>query len=361
MARRGKATKVELLRFETNLMCNIMALKHELETKTYQVGQYRKFKVHEPKERDIMSLQYRDRIVQHVICDNIIEPMLEPRLIYDNAACRKGKGTHFALDRLNGYMRKGYNKWGSDFYALKCDVHKYFYSIDHDVLRKYLYRYIADEDIRWLLDVVIDSTDSTVGLPIGNMTSQWFAVFYLDALDRFIKEELKIKMYVRYMDDFIILHNDKKFLQECLRRIREFLYDELKLELNEKTQILPIRNGVDYIGFHSYLTDTGKIIRKLRKRSKAAMKRKIKKFNEAYAAGELDYMSIQQSVAAWMGHAKHGNTYYLRKNILGRLKLRKDDKNEKKVNQYINNYNNADGLNSNGTACGDSVGAGCSH
>lgn len=163
------------------------------------------------------------------------------------------------------------------------------------------------------------------------------------------------------MDDFIILHNDKKFLQECLRRIREFLYDELKLELNEKTQILPIRNGVDYIGFHSYLTDTGKIIRKLRKRSKAAMKRKIKKFNEAYAAGELDYMSIQQSVAAWMGHAKHGNTYYLRKNILGRLKLRKDDKNEKKVNQYINNYNNADGLNSNGTACADSVGAGCSH
>ncbi len=324
-AKRGKATKTELLRFEEDLMCNLMALKNELETKTYKVGNYRRFKVFEPKERDIMSLQYRDRIVQHIICDNIIEPLLEPKLIYDNGACRKGKGTHFTLNRLNTYMRKGYHKWGSEFYALKCDVKQYFYSIDHEILRKYLYRHIADKDIQWLLDVIIDSTDSDVGLPIGNMTSQWFAVFYLDALDKFIKQELKIQMYVRYMDDFVLLHNDKKHLQECLRRIRAFLKDEMKLELNEKTQILPIRNGVDYIGFHSYLTKTGKIIRKLRKRSKAAMKRKIHRFNTAYAAGIMDYESIRQSVASWIGHAKHGNTYYLRQNIMGRLKLRKDD------------------------------------
>lgn len=335
-ARRGKGTKAEVLKFEESLMSNIAKLQRGLERKTYRISGYRYFKIYEPKERDIMSLMYRDRIIQHAICDYVLEPFLDERLIYDNAACRRGKGTHFALDRLKKFMRDAYGKWGTDFYVLKCDVRRYFYSIDHDILKKHLYRYISDEDVKWLLDVIIDSSGAEVGVPIGNMTSQWFAVFYLDALDRYIKEELKIKFYSRYMDDFVLLHNDREYLNECLRKIKIFLAEELHLELNEKTQIFPAKNGVDYIGFHTYLTEEGKIVRKVRRDSKQKMKRKIKKFNKAYAAGEIGYEEVRHSVASWIGHAKHGNTYYLRKNVLGRLHLRRDNKNT--LNEIISDF-----------------------
>ncbi|MDO5396375.1 MAG: RNA-directed DNA polymerase [bacterium] len=269
-----------------------------------------------------MALSYRDRVVQRCLCDKVLEPYLDARLDYDNAACRKGKGTHFALDRLKYFMKQGYNKWGNGYYILKCDIRKYFYNINHNILKKNLYQYIEDKNIIWLLDIIIDSTDGDVGLPIGNMTSQWFAVFYLDKLDKYIREKLKIKLYSRYMDDFILIHNDKEYLKQCLKKIRLFLQEMLGLELNEKTQIFPVKNGVDYLGFHSYLTETGRVIRKIRKKSKAAMKRKIKKFNIGYSAQEISYERISQSISSWVGHAKHGNTYYLRKNIMKRLKLR---------------------------------------
>ncbi len=314
-----------------------MALKRELETHTYQIGGYKSFKVYEPKERDIMALHYRDRVVQRSLCDNVLEPFMEPRLDYDNAACRKGKGTHFALDRLKKFMRSAYNRWGLDYYILKCDIRKYFYSIDHDILKSMLYPYFKDDELIWLLDLIIDSTDG-VGVPIGNMTSQWFAVFYLDALDRFVRNELKIDYYTRYMDDFILISNDKDYLKDCLKNMTNFLADKLHLELNEKTQIFPARNGVDYLGFHTYVTETGKIIRKIRRKSKASMKRKIKKFNDAYAKGEMSYETVRSSVASWLGHAKHGNTYHLRKKIMGELSLRRNVENEKKTTEYPDGF-----------------------
>ncbi|MGN0181886.1 MAG: reverse transcriptase/maturase family protein [Candidatus Ornithomonoglobus sp.] len=325
------------MEFENELMYNIMKLKIELEEKIYSVGGYKSFKVYEPKEREIMALSFRDRIVQHSLCDNVLEPFLDARLDYDNAACRKGKGTHFALDRLKYFLQKGYNKWGSDYYILKCDIRKYFYNINHDILKKNLYRFIGDEDLIRLLDVIIDSTDGNVGLPIGNMTSQWFAIFYLDKMDRFIRNELRIKLYSRYMDDFILIHNNKDYLKECLDRIRAFLDDELALELNEKTQIFPVKNGVDYLGFHTYITETGKVIRKIRRKSKAAMKRKIKKFNIEYSANNMEYERIHQSIASWIGHAKHGDTFYLRKNIIKKLNLQRSNDNEEKTDQSAGN------------------------
>lgn len=327
-SRRGKGNKNSIMKFETETQYNIFAIKRELETKTYKIGKYNEFKVYEPKERDIMSLGYRDRIVQHVLCDNVLEPYLDARLDYDNAACRKGKGTHFALDRLKRHMKTAYNLWGCDYWVLKCDIRKYFYNIDHNILKEMLYKHIEDEDIKWLLDIIIDSTNGSVGLPIGNMTSQWLAVFYLDTMDKYIRTELGIKLYSRYMDDFVLIHKDREYLKVCLLKLREFLADKLKLELNEKTQIFPIRNGVDYVGFHSYLTETGKVIRKLRKKSKQKMKRKIHRFNEAYSKGEIDFEKVRQSTASWIGHAKHGNTYNLRKNIMGKLKLRYEPQNK---------------------------------
>ncbi len=321
-SRLGKGGRLDVLLFETELNCNLYELQRELIDKTYKISGYRSFKIYEPKEREIMSLSYRDRIVQHSLCDNVLEPFLDKRLDIDNASCRRGKGTLYALDRLKMHMKKAYNLWGCGYYALKCDIRRYFYNIDHDILKKKLYKYISDKDLKWLLDVVIDSTEGK-GVPIGNMTSQWFAVFYLDALDRFIRGELKIKLYTWYMDDFVLLHNDKDYLKQCLSKIREFLDKELRLELNEKTQILPIKNGVDYVGFHSYLTETGKVVRKLRRRSKATMKRKIKKFNQAYASGDMDYESVERSIMSWIGHAAHGDTYRLRNSVMQKLRLQR--------------------------------------
>lgn len=331
MSKRGKGSKNEVIHFEMELNYNIMCLKNELENKRYKISSYNHFKVYEPKERDIMSLSYRDRVVQHSLCDNVLEPYLDKRLDYDNAACRKGKGTHFALNRLKKFMHEAYNKWGCDYYVLKCDIRKYFYSIDHNILKSMLYPCIEDKDILWLLDVIIDSTDGTIGLPIGNMTSQWFAVFYLDKMDRFVRNELKIPYYSRYMDDFVLIHKDKEYLKNCLKMLKVFLWDNLRLELNEKTQIFPIKNGVDYLGFHSYLTETGKVIRKIRRKSKTKMNKKIKNFNKLYSENKISYEEIRQSTVSWIGHAKHGNTYNLRKSMMKKLKLKRERKQNEKT------------------------------
>lgn len=314
-ARRGKRNKSDVILFENNLSCNLVELNKELLSKDYKIGQYRKFTVYEPKRRIIMSLPYRDRVVQHSLSENILEPLLERLLIFDNCASRKGKGTHFGLYRLSGFMRDFYNKRGTDGWVLKGDVKNYFYSIDHDILKEKLFRYINDVEVKWLFNHIIDSTKEGVGVPIGNLTSQYFAVFYLNTIDRFVKEELKIKYYSRYMDDFVLIHHDKEYLKECKKNIEKKCKDELKLELNPKTQIFPIRNGVDYLGFHTYLTETGAVIRKIRKESKDRMKRKLLMFKREYGKGNKNLDDIRKCLASWLGHAKHGHTYRLRKKL----------------------------------------------
>ena len=259
-ARLGKQATREVILYETRLTENLEKLRFHLERHTYQIRGYRKFRIFDPKEREIQALSYGDRIVQHSLCDNVLGPYLERHLIYDNSACRKGKGTHFALDRLTCFLRKYYRSNGSNGYILKCDVRKYFNSIDHEVLRQKVRRMDLPDDVKWLLDKIIGSYEyeEGKGLPMGNQTSQWFALYYLDSLDRLVKEKLRIRYYSRYMDDMILIHPSKEYLQECLARMREHLEGELKLTFNEKTQIHAIRQGVDYLGFHFYLTETGK-------------------------------------------------------------------------------------------------------
>lgn len=209
---------------------HIERLSYHLKGHTYRIQGYRKFRIYDPKEREIQALCYGDRIVQHSLCDNVLGPYLEKHLIYDNSACRKGKGTHFALDRLTGFLREYNRKYGEKGYILKCDVRKYFNSIDHTVLKEKISRMALSEDVRWLLGTIVDSYECEPGkgLPMGNQTSQWFALYYLDGLDRLIKEKLRIKYYTRYMDDMILLHPDKNYLKECLHEMEIYLAKELK-------------------------------------------------------------------------------------------------------------------------------------
>lgn len=205
--RRGKSRKTDVIQFELNASEELVKLQQELKEKTYHTGNYYKFTIYDPKEREIQALPFRDRIVQHNLCDNILAPLLERHLVYDNSACRKGKGTHFAMERLTIFLRDYYKKYGNKGYILKCDIHKYFDSIDHKVLKTKLMRLIKDRDIYSLLENIIDSYEKTPGkgLPMGNQTSQWFAIYYLDGLDRIVKEKFRMKYYTRYMDDCIIL------------------------------------------------------------------------------------------------------------------------------------------------------------
>lgn len=309
-ARKGKRWKYAVVRYEIDHLENIMFLHVMLTSKRYRLSPYNCFMVHEPKERLIMYNSFRDKIVQHSLCDNVLEPILSPTFIYDNYASQKGRGTHFGLDRLKGFMQKYFRQHGNaDGWVLKCDIAKYFYRIDHGVLKKQLRKLIADRDVIWLLDMIIDSTPNP-GIPIGNHTSQWFAILYLSGLDHFIKERLGIKFYGRYMDDFYLIHEDKAYLQFCLQEIRKFVTD-LGLELNQKTAIFPLSQGIDFLGFRTYMTDTGKGVRKLRRDSKNRIRRKLKKFRGLLDAGKVDFDTVLSSYDSWTGHADHGNSYHL--------------------------------------------------
>lgn len=237
----------------------------------------------------------------------------------DTFVCRQNKGTHFACNRLEKFFREHGKKHGNEGYILKFDIRKYFNSINHEVLKDKLKNF-PDDDIKELLYQIIDSYAYTPGkgLPMGNQSSQWFALYYLDGLDRLIKEHLRIKHYVRYMDDGVLIHESKKYLQECLGQMKKLIAKE-QIEFNEKTQIFPISQGVDFLGWHFYLTDTGKVIRRLRTSNKKRFKRRMKLYRRQYACGEKTFEEITQSVRSYNGHLKHGDTWKLRKHLYSNL------------------------------------------
>lgn len=288
-ARRGKRSKREVIDFELDLAKNLAELSDSLRCGAYRLSAYYRFLVHEPKERVIHALHYRDRVVQRCLCDQVLAPLLDRRLIYDNAACRVGKGTHFALRRLTQFLCRHYQQHGAAGYALKCDIRKFFDFIRHDVLKAKLRRVVADDAIFKLLCHIIDSYGAAPGrgLPLGNQTSQWFALYYLDGLDRLVKEKLRIRYYSRYMDDCVLLHHDKSVLRQCLEDMTRYLEGCLGMQFNEKTQIFPLKNGVDYLGWHFYLSDTGKIIRLLRPAAKVKFKRRLKFLRRGYAKSRV--------------------------------------------------------------------------
>lgn len=312
-ARSGKRDKSACAEFELRTLDNIAKLREELVNKTYKMQKYNTFLVHEPKERVVMASSFRDRIVQHSLCDNVFQKRILPHFIYDNYASQKGKGTHFGLRRLHKFMHQYYCNHGSEGWILKGDISKYFYSIDHDILKRQVQKLIQDKDILNLCNLIIDSTEGK-GLPIGNQTSQAFALLYLNDLDHLIKDKMGIKYYGRYMDDFYIIMPEKEKLKKILGIVKQEV-EKLGLSLNPKTQIFPLKNGIDFLGFHSYLTDSGKIVKKIRRRSKNNAKRRLRKLLLMRKNGKTSKEKVLKSYNCWMNHAKHGNTYHLRKNI----------------------------------------------
>lgn len=329
-ARRGKRNSAEVIRFEIDLSNQISELSNAIQSKTYRLAPYYQFIIHDPKQRIIHALHYPDRIVQRCLCDQVLAPTIEPKLIYDNAACRIGKGTHFALKRLASFLSAHFRKYGAKGWALKCDIRKYFDTIDHEILLTQLRDIIDDTDVLDLLEMIIQSYELAPGkgLPLGNQSSQWFALYYLNPIDRLIKERFHIRHYTRYMDDLVLIHPNKDVLKRCLAEMRCVLSDELKLEFNAKTQIFPLQNGIDYLGFHFYLSTSGKVIRKVRNRTKRKFKRRLKQLSYEFGLGAAGYEDIRQVLASYRGHLSFGHCYRFLSHALKTFILKPDRQGE---------------------------------
>ena len=222
----------------------ISSVYNMLINNTYEVGPYNKFKIYEPKERIIVSQNVIDKIVNHLVARYILYPAILPCLLDVNVASRKGLGTSAGLKYAKEFNRICKVKYGT-YYILKCDISKFFASIDHDILKSKIKARIKERKSLDIIDKIIDSNEQ--GLFIGSMTSQILAIFYLNDLDHFIKEKLKINYYVRYQDDFLLFHNSKDYLKYCLNEIKKFLCNE-KLQLNTKTRIFKSTNNYSFLG-----------------------------------------------------------------------------------------------------------------
>jgi retron-type reverse transcriptase len=292
-ARKQKRYRGEILRFSYNLEQGLITLQKGLKEKTYIVGTYRPFIIYEPKKRQIVALPFRDRIVQHAL-NNVIEPVFDRRMITDSYACRIGKGTHAAAKRVSYFMGKPDN-----IYYLKMDVKSFFASINRNILKNIIRNTVEDNDILWLIDVILDSS-SVTGMPIGNLMSQLFANVYLHELDHFCKNVLGVPYYVRYMDDVLILSHSKSYLRAVLANITEFIATHLALKLNHKTGIGKCKDGIEFVGYRIWRN-----LRLIKKQSLTRMRKKVR----AWKNGKIPDKKFMASLGSWMGHSVDTSSY----------------------------------------------------
>ncbi|GJA64104.1 hypothetical protein KAM351_27150 [Aeromonas caviae] len=310
----GKRSSPAALRYMQRLEEHLHNTHNHLLHGSYQPGNYEEFYVFEPKQRLISAPRFVDRVVHRSIVD-ALEPKIDPRFIFDSYACRKGKGAHAGADRVQHWMRIVKRQHGTLF-CLKADISKYFASIDHARLKAILRRHVNCGRTLALLDRIIDSSPGApgVGIPLGNLTSQLFANLYLNELDRYAKHELGIHHYARYMDDFVVLHHNKAQLHDWRTRIEAFLWNNLRLTTNSKTQIFPVgpTNGraLDFLGYRIYPTH-----RLLRKNSIKRIRFKLRKMKLSIASGRLTPADYWPSIQSWCAHAAHANTWRLRRSL----------------------------------------------
>lgn len=293
IARKGKSKQPGVIHHDLNRKSNIRELHRMLKNKTYKTSEYTTFTIFEPKERLIFRLPYfPDRITHHAVM-NILEPVFVSTFTADTYSCIKGKGIHAAANSVKRALKDVDNTQ----YCLKLDIRKFYPSIDHSILKQLLRKKIKDNDLLWLLDEIIESTD---GLPIGNYLSQYFANFYLTYFDHWMKETKCVKYYFRYADDLVILSDNKPYLHNLLFEIRQYLNENLKLEIKRNYQVFPVdARGIDFVGYVFYHTHT--LLRKSIKQNFARMLKKRRN---------------DKSIASYNGWASHCNSKNLMKKLL---------------------------------------------
>lgn len=323
LAGRGKRFRPNVAAFGLNLEEELHGLQQELITRTYHPGSYTTFLIRDKKPRFISASPFRDRVVHHALC-NIIEPIFDRGFLFDSYACRKGKGTHAAVERASAYARRFR-------YVLKCDLEKYFPSIDHEILFTQMTRRIHDPGVLWLVRTIIDGSNPQLelvhhypgddlftpferrrGIPIGNQTSQFFANVYLDRLDHYVKETLRVGGYVRYVDDLLLFDDDKRRLHEWRTAIEDFLVP-LRLRLHpRKCFVAPVTSGFTFLGYRIFPT-----LRRLDADNVRRFKRRLSRYREAVAAGQMSEDQRMTSIQSWIAHASYADTVRLRGRLFG--------------------------------------------
>jgi retron-type reverse transcriptase len=341
-AQRGKRFRANVLAFNHDLESNLLELQTELQNRTYQPGAYHTFEITDPKPRLISAAPYRDRVVHHALC-NIIVPLIERSFIDDSYANRIGYGTHRGLRRAVQFAR-------SRRYVLQCDICKYFPSIDHTILKQQIRQRIKCPDTLWLIDIIIDNSnpqseelihfpgdtlltplERRAGLPIGNLTSQFFANVYLNGFDHFVKETLHIRHYLRYVDDFLLFADDWQQLADAKGAIAAYL-GSLRLQMHPvKSQLFETRYGLNFVGFR--ILPIGETFPKdirirVRNDNLQRSRQRLKLLQQAYAAGQIDLSALVQRLQSWEAHLKHGNTYRLRRHIFDSTIFRRKQETE---------------------------------
>jgi len=302
-ARRGKGVKRDILAFWLDAERELLRLRDELLSRTWRPGGYRQFVAHESKDRLISAAPYRDRVVHHALM-NVIGPILERSFIHDSWASREGKGTHRALVRAARFCR-------ASRFVLKCDIADYFASVDHGILMEIIRRRIADPGALRLADLIVRSAPGGKGLPIGNLTSQFFANLYLDGFNHFVKEELHCRRYLRYVDDFAVFGDDAGELAAVRDRMEAYLRDRLNLRLHpRKTRVFPVAEGVGFLGFRVFPTH-----RLLRKTAGYHYRRTLFRLARRLRDGEGAAAEVANSFRSWSAHAAWGDTHGLRRRL----------------------------------------------
>lgn len=297
----GKRNKKDVELFQRYLMKNISSLHEDLVSKRYRHSPYEAFSISDPKPRNIHKASVRDRLLHHAIYRKLY-PYFDREFIHDSYSCRLDKGTHKALTQFNIFIRKISCNYTNTIWILKCDVRKFFASIDQEILLTILRKYIIDDDVFHLLKIIIQSFQSTKvgkGLPLGNLTSQLLVNIYMNEFDQYVKRALKAKQYIRYADDFVVLSRDKKYLEEMLVHMQTFLIERLKLELHpDKVFIKTLASGVDFLGWVHFSKH-----RILRTTTKKRMFKRLKDNTK------------EETLQSYLGLLKHGNTYELAEKV----------------------------------------------
>ncbi len=308
-----KKKKLDVQRFEWKLEENIFRLHRELKSKTYRHGSYSSFYLQDPKQRHIHKAKVKDRVLHHAIFAKV-NPIFEETFIPYSFSCRINKGTHKGIASLAKVLRQiGHNN-SKPCFALKCDIRKFFESVDHDILFDIIEKRIKDKDVLWLMREIIESFISAQsnlferrGLPIGNLTSQLFANVYMNEFDQFVKHKLRVKNYFRYTDDFVVVADNEKYLKELIPKIKFFLNTGLRLSLHpKKVSIRKLNQGVDFLGYIT-LPHHSTLRTKTRQRVFSKLKQRVTE----YKSGIISNKTLEQSLQSYLGVLTHADTYDL--------------------------------------------------
>ncbi len=310
--KRGKSQKTDVQSFAFDLNNNLLKIQDKLKSKTWKPCGYISFYVKDPKLRNIHKASVKDRVLNQALY-RVLYNIFDKTFIFDSYSSRIKKGTHKAILRTDDFIRKESNNYKSNIFVLKCDIQKFFDSISHDILLSLIKNKIFDDNTLWLIESIIKSFEkySCKGIPLGNVTSQLFANIYLNELDQFMKHKLKIKYYVRYCDDFIILSKDKYYLEKIIKEISNFLKDNLNLNLHpRKITIRKVGQGIDFLGYVTFPHH-----RILRTKTRRRMFKKIKQRKEKLERGEITKKSFEQTLNSYYGMLSHCKGFKIRKEI----------------------------------------------